>query len=65
MKLEVVFVQLYAVVPPGRGSCAKNRCYGSAIALKFRAKSKQEIPAELQEFYLERDAAFVLDVEGR
>lgn len=34
------------------------------MALKFRAKSKEEIPAELQALYLERDGAFVLDVEG-
>jgi len=46
------------------GNIAKNRCYGSAMAIKFKAKSKEEIPAELQAFYLERDGAFVLDVEG-
>jgi hypothetical protein len=34
------------------------------MALKFKAKSKEEIPAELQAFYTERDGAFVLDVEG-
>jgi hypothetical protein len=34
------------------------------MALKFRAKTKEEIPAELQSLYLERDGGFVLDVEG-
>jgi hypothetical protein len=34
------------------------------MAIKFRAKSKEEIPAELQSLYVERDGAFVLDVEG-
>jgi hypothetical protein len=34
------------------------------MALKFKAKSKEEIPAELQPLYVEREGAFVLDVEG-
>ena len=34
------------------------------MALKFKAKSKDEIPAELQSLYVERDGAFVLDVDG-
>jgi hypothetical protein len=34
------------------------------MAIKFKAKSKDEIPAELQSLYVERDGAFVLDVEG-
>ena len=34
------------------------------MALKFKAKTKEEIPAELQSLYVERDGAFVLDVEG-
>jgi hypothetical protein len=34
------------------------------MALKFKAKSKEEIPSELQSLYVERDGAFVLDVEG-
>ncbi len=32
----------------------------SHMALKFKAKSKEEIPAELQSLYVERDGAFVL-----
>src|SRR5690242_4424639 len=34
------------------------------MALKFKCKSKEEVPAELQSLYVERDGAFVLDVEG-
>ncbi len=34
------------------------------MALKFKAKAKDEIPAELQSLYVERDGGFVLDVEG-
>ena len=34
------------------------------MALKFKAKSKEEIPNELQALYVERDGAFVLDVDG-
>ncbi len=34
------------------------------MALKFKAKSKEEIPAELQSLYVEREGGFVLDVEG-
>ncbi len=34
------------------------------MALKFRAKSKDEIPADQQAFYVERDGAWVLDVDG-
>ena len=34
------------------------------MAIKFRAKSNEEIPSELQSLYVERDGAFVLDVEG-
>jgi hypothetical protein len=34
------------------------------MALKFRYKSKEEVPAEVQSPYTERDGAFVLDVEG-
>ena len=34
------------------------------MAIKFRAKSKDEIPAEHQRLYVERDGAWVLDVDG-
>jgi|ERR1041385_321672 hypothetical protein len=34
------------------------------MALKFKCKSKEEVPAELQSLYVERDGAFVLDVDG-
>jgi hypothetical protein len=34
------------------------------MALKFRFKSKDEIPAEQQALYVERDGAWMLDVEG-
>ena len=34
------------------------------MAIKFKAKSKEEIPNELQALYVERDGAFVLDVDG-
>ena len=34
------------------------------MAIKFKAKSKEEIPAELQSLYVEREEAFVLDVEN-
>ena len=34
------------------------------MALKFRFKSKDEVPAEQQALYVERDGAWTLDVEG-
>jgi hypothetical protein len=34
------------------------------MALKFKFNSKEEVPAEQQTFYVERDGAWVLDVEG-
>ena len=34
------------------------------MALKFKAKTKEEIPAELQSLYVERAGGFDLDVEG-
>lgn len=34
------------------------------MALKFKVKSKNEIPAEQAAFYTERDGAWVLDVDG-
>ena len=34
------------------------------MALKFRYKTKDEVPAEHAAFYVERDGAFVLDAEG-
>jgi len=34
------------------------------MPLKFKYKSKEEIPAEHLTFYVERDGAFVLDAEG-
>jgi len=34
------------------------------MAIKFKAKSKEEIPSELQSLYVEREGGFVLDVEG-
>jgi hypothetical protein len=34
------------------------------MSLKFKCKSKEEVPTELQSLYVERDGAFVLDVEG-
>jgi hypothetical protein len=34
------------------------------MPLKFKCKSKDEVPAELLTHYAERDGAWVLDVEG-
>jgi hypothetical protein len=34
------------------------------MALKFKVKSKEEIPAGLETHYVERDGAWVLDAEG-
>jgi hypothetical protein len=34
------------------------------MALKFKFKSKDEVPAEHQSFYVERDGAFFLDADG-
>jgi hypothetical protein len=34
------------------------------MSLKFKIKSREEIPAELQALYVEREGAFVLDAEG-
>jgi len=34
------------------------------MALKFKIKSKDEVPAEVQALYVERDGALVLDVDG-
>src|SRR3974390_2622258 len=34
------------------------------MALKYKFKSKDEIPAEQQALYVERDGAWMLDVEG-
>ncbi len=34
------------------------------MALKFKLKSKDEIPAEFHSLYVERDGAFVLDADG-
>src|SRR5437899_2940914 len=34
------------------------------MALKFKYKAKEEIPAEVQALYVERDGAWVLDVDG-
>ncbi|MGD0538036.1 MAG: hypothetical protein ABSC03_10375 [Verrucomicrobiota bacterium] len=34
------------------------------MPLKFKVKSKDEVPAELQSLYVERDGAWVLDAEG-
>ena len=34
------------------------------MALKFRVKTREEIPAEKAELYVERDGAFVMDIEG-
>ena len=34
------------------------------MALKFKFKTKDEIPAELQSLYVERDGAWILDTEG-
>jgi hypothetical protein len=36
----------------------------SRMALKYRVKAREEIPAELQRLYVERDGELVLDVEG-
>jgi hypothetical protein len=33
-------------------------------ALKFKVKSKDEVPAELRNLYVERDGSFLLDVDG-
>ena len=34
------------------------------MPIKFKAKTKDEIPSELQSLYVEQEGAFVLDVEG-
>jgi len=34
------------------------------MALKFKFKTREEIPAELQSLYVERDGAWILDAEG-
>lgn len=34
------------------------------MALKYRLQTKTEIPAGFENHYVERDGAFVLDVEG-
>jgi hypothetical protein len=34
------------------------------MPIKFKAKTRDEIPAELQSLYVERDGSFVLDVDG-
>jgi hypothetical protein len=34
------------------------------MALKFKIKSKDEVPAEQQSLYVERDGVWLLDVEG-
>jgi hypothetical protein len=34
------------------------------MALKYKLKSKDEVPAELHNLYVERDGAFLLDVDG-
>ena len=34
------------------------------MALKFKVKSKEEIPAEHAALYAEREGAWVLDVDG-
>src|SRR6266481_5248249 len=34
------------------------------MPIKFKAKTKDEIPSELQSLYVEREGSFVLDVEG-
>ena len=34
------------------------------MALKFKVKSKDEVPAELVNLYVERDGAWLLDVDG-
>ena len=34
------------------------------MALKYKYATKQEIPAEQQSFYVERDGAWLLDADG-
>ena len=34
------------------------------MALKLKYKTKDEVPAELQTVYVERDGEFALDVDG-
>src|SRR5712691_4104617 len=34
------------------------------MSLKFKLKSREEVPEELVQFYVERDGAFFLDAEG-
>ena len=34
------------------------------MALKLKYKTKDEVPAELQSIYVERDGELMLDVEG-
>jgi hypothetical protein len=34
------------------------------MALKYKIKAREEVPAELANFYVEREGAFILDAEG-
>ena len=40
------------------------RCAASTMALKFKFKTKEEIPAEYQALYAEREGEWVLDCDG-
>ena len=50
--------------PPPRGGEGETRERGTILTLKIKHPSKDEIPAQLQSLYVERDGAWVLDVEG-
>ena len=40
------------------------RCAATSLALKFKFKSKDDVPAEHLPLYAERDGARLLDVDG-
>ncbi len=63
---RVVQREKHGAVPVGEDS-AKQGVEMEAtrtMALKFKVKLKDEIPAELVNLYVERDGAWLLDVEG-
>ena len=43
---------------------ADERRFKNFMALKFKFKAREEIPAELANLYVEREGAFVLDADG-
>jgi hypothetical protein len=46
------------------GLLEKIRVYGLGMALKFKLKSKEEIPAGLEAPYAEREGIWILDADG-